>query len=457
MMMMMMTTMCRMHWFLWLSVVACHLGLTSSGYLTTAATGVMPSADYTVSVDVTAASSDVTETVVSEDDALSDTSLPLKLTETNVDRRNMSSTENTTVGISIGEDVESTVFNISKQDENMDSKESGTSESQRNPTTGMVYSTVKPFTADTSETSTASPQEGSYSPKPLTQTQTLVETSTSQPESLHTNVSITSVSLNKNLKDIFTPTSKVSERILNSTGAEPTLEATTNVDTSFSSVPDEMTQHVLDTIRPSDAPSTEATPTTSTSSTRTSTSENNIARLTVPLTTSDFLASITKTTKSTSYTQRVTEKLTTTTDDRDDVEDETDSHEETAYERSLRTRRVINHAALWITIGFVVVLVSYITVLVIYNRMRPEWQDPQHPYSRFENESDDFPDSNENNMDCENQGLIEDNSERENRRDFSQCVDPRDFPPCEGSHEYLLYEDPTVMDENACEDFSYRD
>ena len=47
-----------------------------------------------------------------------------------------------------------------------------------------------------------------------------------------------------------------------------------------------------------------------------------------------------------------------------------DKNLERNLDRGLQRRRYINHAALWITIGFVVVLVSYIMVLVIYNRTR---------------------------------------------------------------------------------------
>ncbi|XP_072025108.1 uncharacterized protein [Amphiura filiformis] len=55
--------------------------------------------------------------------------------------------------------------------------------------------------------------------------------------------------------------------------------------------------------------------------------------------------------------------------------------------RAMQRRKNINHAALWITIGFVVVLVSYIAVLVIYNRNRPEWQPSLQEYQRFEEEA----------------------------------------------------------------------
>ena len=33
---------------------------------------------------------------------------------------------------------------------------------------------------------------------------------------------------------------------------------------------------------------------------------------------------------------------------------------------------------------------------------RPEWQDPQRPYSRFENEAEDFPETNDNENDHDN-------------------------------------------------------
>ncbi|XP_033642705.1 cell wall integrity and stress response component 4-like [Asterias rubens] len=153
-------------------------------------------------------------------------------------------------------------------------------------------------------------------------------------------------------------------------------------------------------------------------------------------------------------TLQVTEEVT----DEDGYDEEYSDSVETEYERSLRTRRVINHAALWITIGFVVVLVSYITALVIYNRTRPDWQDSLRPYSRFENEPENLPEYDDNNMEYDNYGVTDDFPQHENRRDFSQSVDPRDFPPCDGGEqEYLLYEDPTYIDQATCTDFSYHD
>ncbi|XP_041480388.1 uncharacterized protein LOC121427881 [Lytechinus variegatus] len=49
----------------------------------------------------------------------------------------------------------------------------------------------------------------------------------------------------------------------------------------------------------------------------------------------------------------------------------------------LVTEANINHAALWITVAFVAVLLVYITVLIIYNAKKRDWHQSLPPYTRF--------------------------------------------------------------------------
>ncbi|XP_022090102.1 uncharacterized protein LOC110978985 isoform X2 [Acanthaster planci] len=397
----MMMTM-TMHWFLWLSVIGSHLRLASSGHLASPLAEVMPSANFTDFVDVTATSKYRAKSILSQANTSNETSVPSTLTETNVDLLNDTISENTTVGIST---VQRTVAYIGERDETVDYKESGTSENhQRNPATPFQSPAFEPSTSSLrlQDSAKSTSTEASLVTASFTKT-SIDDTSqkpTSQPEKLHTRVGTTSIFVNKNLQDILTPNSQFSKQRLYS--SQHTTTVTLNVDTSSSSVPD-TTPHHLEGLRVSEA-STKTSLTTWKGNPSPKTSKNYELETALPVaktTSSDFLTSLAKATTSTSRTQKVTEELTTA-DDRDSGDEES-THEETAYELSLRTRRVINHAALWITIGFVVVLVSYITVLVIYNRMRPDWQDSPHPYSRFENEPDDFQDSNENDMYFENQ------------------------------------------------------
>ncbi|KAJ8021508.1 hypothetical protein HOLleu_38740 [Holothuria leucospilota] len=64
--------------------------------------------------------------------------------------------------------------------------------------------------------------------------------------------------------------------------------------------------------------------------------------------------------------------------------------EQTYYERSPEyiQRQTINHAAIWITVGFVAILLTYILALFIHEKGRSEWRMATQDYSRFENESD---------------------------------------------------------------------
>lgn len=53
----------------------------------------------------------------------------------------------------------------------------------------------------------------------------------------------------------------------------------------------------------------------------------------------------------------------------------------------LVTEANINHAALWITVAFVAVLLVYITVLIIYNAKKRDWHQSLPPYTRFVEET----------------------------------------------------------------------